>query len=362
LTLVVGVLVCCVAEVRAEPKPPITAKTVTPEQRIEMLSRASVWRPPQSAISKARFGTDSNSKALACRFEVTELSGTARKFDCRDEQGNRLRVKYGGSPEIPSEVASARLLHALGFGADRMTLVEKLRCHGCPSDPFVVLKAVDLTRVDEIYKKLVDYATYTDFEWVAVERRHNGRAIESKDLKGWAFFELQTIESRKGGAPRAHVDALRLLAVFLAHWDNKTDNQRLVCLSELDWPSNRTCRQPFAMLQDLGASFGPRKVDLDGWQQVPIWKDRGRCIVDMQSLPYNGGTFEAAQISEAGRRHLATLLTQLTDRQVSDLFSGARFDRRDESLFGAAVRPAEHWARIFKEKVRQINEGPACPQ
>ena len=29
---------------------------------------------------------------------------------------------------------------------------------------------------------------------------------------------------------RADLDALRLLARVLAHWDNKSENQRLVCL------------------------------------------------------------------------------------------------------------------------------------
>ncbi len=348
--------------VRTQSQSPMSTKVVSPEQRVELLSRATVWQPPRVPISEAHLGSDRDAKSLSCQFEVTELGGTARKFDCRDESGMRLRVKYGGSPEIPSEVAAARLLATLGFGADGMALAEKLRCFGCPKDPFVVMKAVDLTQTDGIYKKFVDYDKFVDFEWVAVERRHSGRAIASKDLSGWSFFELEKIEPAKGGAPRAHVDALRLLAVFLAHWDNKAENQRLVCLSEQDWAEDQSCRKPFAMLQDLGAAFGPRKVDFDGWQQTPVWKDRGRCIVTMESLPYSGSTFQDVQISEAGRRHLATLMTQLTDRQLTDLFSGARFDQRAESLFMPPIKPAADWARVFQDKVRQISEGPRCPR
>ena len=82
------------------------------------------------------------------------------------------------------------------------------------------------------------------------------------------------MDAAKGGAPRAHVDALRLLSVFLAHWDNKSENQRLVCLSEKDWPDGGTCRAPLAMLQDIGAAFGPKKVDLEGWTKAPIWANR----------------------------------------------------------------------------------------
>src|SRR5262245_11345897 len=130
----------------AQSKEPIGAKVVSPAERQDILSRASVWRPPSKPIAQARLdGGGEHLASATCRFEITELSGTARKSDCLDQGGERLRVKYGSSPEIPSEVASARLLRALGFGADPMTLAERLRCYGCPSDPFVVMKAVDLT-------------------------------------------------------------------------------------------------------------------------------------------------------------------------------------------------------------------------
>ena len=63
------------------------------------------------------------------------------------------------------------------------------------------------------------------------------------------------------------------MAVFLAHWDNKSENQRLVCLSEDDSPDGR-CQKPFAMLQDVGSSFGPPKIDLKTWEGSAIWANR----------------------------------------------------------------------------------------
>ncbi len=97
---------------------------------------------------------------------------------------------------------------------------------------------------------------------------------------------------------------LRLLAVLLAHWDNKSENQRLVCLSEADWPDGGKCSRPLAMLQDIGGAFGPRKVDLEEWEKAPIWGDRASCTATMDSLPYQGATFRPVKITEAGRRHL----------------------------------------------------------
>ena len=166
------------------------------------------------------------------------------------------------------------------------------------------------------------------------------------------------MDPSKGGAPRAHVDALRLLAVFLAHWDNKSENQRLVCLSE-SWPEGTHCPEPFLLLQDLGSTFGPKRVDLDGWGASKIWQDRKACMLSMDELPYSGGTFGPTRVSERGRRFLAKLLEQLSDAQLADLFTDARFDKPRNALRGSA--PIAEWVRVFKARVRTISEGPPCP-
>lgn len=340
---------------------PKRAKTVSADERVDALSRAMVWQAP-TPIKKARLAGDVNQpREISCTFLISHLGGTAPKFDCRLPSGQRLRVKYGSSPEVPSEVASSRLLHALGFGADNVMLVDKVRCYGCPAEPFITMKTLGLAGMETLYGKLMDPADYKDFEWAAVETRPYGRAIESDEVEGWAFFELGLIDPSKGGAPRAHVDALRLLAVFLAHWDNKSENQRLVCLSDEDWVDGRPCSRPYAMLQDLGSAWGPRKVDLAKWEQAPIWADRKSCSISMDALPYHGATFTPVKISEAGRKHLGGLLSQLTDLQLDDLFRGARFDH-STGLVGLHASPIHEWVRVFKQKASAITSGPACPQ
>jgi len=371
MTVIAGATALAVAALmtqRGQPADPAVApvkkatKHVSAEERLDALARAQVWRAPKVPVGKARLtAAASQPESISCRFQITDLSGTAQKFDCTLDNGELIRVKYGRTQEIHSEVAASRLLHTLGFGADEVMLVKQVRCYGCPAEPFVTMKAVDLTDSDELYKKLVNYDHYQDFEWVAVEQKHKGRAIGTADVKGWAFFELDAVDAAKGGAPRAHVDALRLLSVFLAHWDNKSENQRLVCLSEKDWPEGGTCRAPLAMLQDVGAAFGPKKVDLEGWTKAPIWADRAQCEASMATLPYEGATFSAVKVTDAGRRHLAGLLGQLSDQQIHDLFAGARFDHADGFVpTGASAIP--EWVAAFKSKVRALSDGPACPQ
>jgi hypothetical protein len=298
---------------------------------------------------------------VTCTFEISQLGGTAPKFDCKTKDGEKLRIKYGRSPEVPSEVASAKLLHTLGFGADNVILVEKVRCYGCPAEPFMTMKTLGFAGAEKLYKKVMDPKDYKDFEWASVERKHYGRPIETQEVEGWAFFELDLIDPKKGGAPRAHVDALRLLAVLLSHWDNKAENQRLVCLSETDWPEGGKCSKPFAMLQDVGSAWGPRKVDLPEWEKAPMWSDRKTCTTSMDHLPYHGATFTPVKISEAGRKHLGNLLTQLSDAQLDALFRSARFDR-PTGFVVQQTTPIAEWVRVFKLKVKQVTDGPACPQ
>jgi hypothetical protein len=341
---------------------PKKAKTVSPEERVDALSRAAVWQQPPP-ISRAKLATNPKQpKMVSCTFEISQLNGTAPKFDCRLENGDRIRVKYGRSPEVPSEVATTRLLHTLGFGADDMTLYEKVRCYGCPSEPFITMKTLGFAGAQELYGKVMNPTSYKDFEWAAIEKKHPGRAIETEDVEGWAFFELDLIDPKKGGAPRAQVDALRLLAVFLAHWDNKSENQRLVCMSEKDWPEGGKCQRPFALMQDVGSSWGPRKVDLAAWSTSPIWNDRATCTTSMDHLPYHGATFKPVKITDAGRRFLGNLLSQLSDQQLRDLFLSARFDQVSGMLGNRTAAPVDEWVKLFKTRVAQIATGPSCPQ
>ncbi len=328
-------------------------------ERADAIARAQVWRTPRTSIGNAVLGADRRAPVMfECQFRFSDHGGTTPKFDCLLPSGQELRVKYGPGGEVPSEAAATRLLDALGFGADTVTLVERLRCYGCPNEPFVTAKIVTATGTEPIYQRVTNEENYEDFEWVAVEQKFAAAPIESDSQKGWAFFELDSIDPSKGGAPRAHVDALRLLAVFLAHWDNKAENQRLVCLSET-WPQGTSCPEPFLLLQDVGSTFGPNRVDLEAWKAAKIWEDRAACKVSMTDLPYGGGTFGPTRVSERGRRFLARLLEQITDAQLTDLFADARFDKPRRLL--QETNPIPSWVRAFKTRVQAISEGPPCP-
>jgi hypothetical protein len=342
------------------------AGPVSARVRAAALERAQVWMAPGTPIDRANLkanppgdGTFEESDVVECRLVIKAMSGTTPKFDCEQKDGDVIRVKYGrGNPELHAEVATTRLLSALGFGADRMYVVGKVRCSGCPLFPFQALRCLAETGLERAcFPRGVNHTGVTEFEHAVIERRLEGRRIESTPDQGWAWYEIDQISASAGGAPRAHVDALKLFAVLIAHWDNKAENQRLICLPGGDLPDGG-CTRPLAMIQDLGASFGPVKVDLHNWRSTGVWTDPRTCAVSMENLPWGGATFPAQRISEEGRLFLLTLLEKLSIRQLEDLFSGARIEHLEG--IGAESRQPRAWAAAFQDKIRQIRDAGPC--
>jgi hypothetical protein len=291
---------------------------------------------------------------LTCRFIAEPPAGTTAKFTCASMDGGVIKVKYGRNPEIHAEAAATRLLTLLGYPADDVRIAPRVRCYGCPHFPFFTMQLLSLVRMPNLIGPHGDDQHFTDFEWAAVERKFRAAAIETDGESGWAWWEL-----KESQAPRAELDALRLLAVFLAHWDNKADNQRLVCLDAVPGVPDRPCAEPVAMIQDLGATFGPYKVNLAGWRSAPIWSDRATCTLSMRSLPFHGGTFPDTQIGEEGRVQLANALLALSDSTIRQVFEGARFGEYYSATDDD--RDLDAWTAVFRRRVDEIATAGPCP-
>jgi hypothetical protein len=335
--------------------------------RDEALAAARVWTPPATPISQANLrdnppgpGGFREDDEVTCRFELKTVGGLTRKFYCVLPSGDAIKVKYGsGNGEVHAEVAATRLLSALGFTTDRMYVVKRVHCAGCPAFPFRALQCFKNIGIKAAcFPGGINYDRVVTFETAAIERRTEGRKIESVSDQGWAWHELNRIDPSRGGSTRAEVDALRLMAVVIAHWDNKAENQRLVCAPGADRPGGG-CSAPLAVVQDVGATFGPLRVDLNNWRKYRVWTDARSCTVSMKSLPYNGATFVDSHISEAGRTLLLGLLEQLTDQQLRDLFERSRITQFDQ--VDAAAGRAASWVEAFREKVAQIRDAGPCP-
>jgi len=288
---------------------------------------------PAGTLSRAR---------VTCQFVPRSPSGTSPKFDCALPDGEVVRVKYGREAEIHAEVAATHLLSALGYAADRVYMVPSLRCYGCPSNPYLVMRALDLLGMQRFRPGaaggfLSDPADYADFEWVAVERKFEGIPIEDHERKGWAWWP-----------------------VFLAHWDNKEENQRLVCVDATPHAADQPCAEPVLMLQDVGATFGPVKANVAQWEATPVWSDRATCTVSMRALPYQGSTFPDARISDAARVRVGRDLASFTDAELRVWLASARLPEFYTAT--ADERDLAVWTRAFRRRVEQILDGGPCPQ
>jgi hypothetical protein len=183
--------------------------------------------------------------------------------------------------------------------------------------------------------------------------------------EGWAFPELDKIGSTSGGATRAQLDALKLLAVFIQHSDSKPGQQEIVCQegrTRKDAKGNETCAEAWLVIKDLGGSFGKAtklnssKMNLEDWDGAGIWKDAKKCVADMpRSFT---GSLEDPVISEAGRRFLATQLARLSNRQIRDLFTVSNVVKRGEEIDGAGGKKrkvtVDDWVRVFVRKRSEI--------
>ncbi len=335
-------------------------------QRDAALAGARVWLAPKVPISSVDFtrnpagpGAFDAAQDVECTFMPKKAGGTTPKFYCRLPDGDTVKVKYGEpNGEIPSEIVATRLLSALGFPTDRMYRVRSVRCRGCPPLPHQALQCLSEGGPEIVCLQGASESRVVAFDHAAIERPFEGRKIESSDDQGWSWYELEKIDPARGGSSLAEVDALRLVAVVITHWDNKAPNQRLVCPDGKDKPDG-SCAQPLAMIQDLGAILGPTRMDLLNWRRVPVWADPRTCHVSMSTLPFNGATFADRRISEAGRQFALKLLRGLSPAQLNSLFESAGVTTF--SHVSTEAHQPQAWTDAFLAKVAAIQEAGPCP-
>lgn len=323
-----------------------------PVVRREALLRARVWTRPAMPVEQADLGQPAvpahdlrRDTTLDCRFVLKSSGGRTPKFSCVRAGGDVLKVKYGrNNPEVFAEVAATRLFAALGFGADTVHVVSRVRCFGCPPFPYPKASVLDALRMDE--------SRVVEFDYATVERRRPGLALGD----GWGFDELDQLDPRQGGATRAERDALRLLAALVGHWDAKPENQRLLC--DESTPAAGPCSDPLAYVHDLGQTFGPKSMELEGWRDRPVWSDARECRLSMKGMPYDGATFGEPRITEEGRALFASLLGELTDGQLRALFTLARFAEYFRNTDEA--KDVGAWVAAFRHRQKQV-EDARCP-
>jgi hypothetical protein len=283
---------------------------------------------------------------VTCTYAAVPKHGATRKFRCTLPSGEVVKVRYGAdNGEVQASVVSTRLLWALGFEADRVYPV-RVTCQGCSPDPWN-----NRGSRQEVH----------DFDPAVIERKPRGHEMRDANGKssGWSWSELDLVDPNVGGAPVEQRDALKLLAAFIQHSDTKREQQRLLCVN--GFSDNGDCKEPFLMLHDVGVTFGRANtsnsdreggVNFEAWSTTPVWKNPAACVAELSKS--RTGTLSNPRISEAGRKFLADLLVQLSDRQIRDLFEVAGVERRADSSGRTSGVPVDNWVAAFESKRDQI--------
>jgi hypothetical protein len=388
----------------APPRPPRTEAA-----RRDAIARSQVWDQAQHDAASAltpeqvRDGpqgehTFAFDQAVTCRFVEPTLDnvvgGNTPKFlcgggttespcpECTVTQ-KELKVKYGegagDNPEIYAEVIGTRLMWLLGFKADSNYPV-RVTCLNCPSDPWGVYRTFrertdgldkdapeHVERANAIARSLGGSRATRAYRHAIIEIKLAASKIkvdgidcrESREASdprcgGFSWNEAAQVNEAAGGAPPAHVDALKLLAAFMTHGDNKPGNQRLVC-PDGKKADDGTCTAPFVMIQDIGAGFGStrffnlsyRKADINAWSGQPLWSDLSACRAKLAS----NHQLKDPVVSEAGRAFLSRLAdpSVLTDEKLRAIFLASRVIEKGDRFEGRAATVAD-WVNVFNRK------------
>lgn len=321
----------------------ITPQSGPAAARLAAIKRAQVWVATDVATmdimaGPAGPGGFAPNATVTCDYREKVMTGRSPKFTCVIPPDDEVKVKFGpDNGEAYAEVAASRLLWALGFGADRVYPVQVI-CRGCPA-------------------RIQGTAIAT------IQRKMPGKDLAAGDVIGWAWPELALLDADAAPERRAERDALTLLAAFMQHTDSKPEQQRLLCVGSAPTAAaGGPCAQTVMMVHDLGLTFGAANrfnrnsvgsTNLKQWAHVDVWKDAKSCVANLKKS--RTGTLDNPVISEPGRRMLADLLVQLTDRQLRDLFTVARFTRRSASADGPPIAPElNDWVAAFKEKRDEV--------
>ena len=289
--------------------------------------QAVMWTDPGDIRARDLFygsGGKDGQPQPPLRFEGEDPNGNSPKFDVKDGRGDKWRVKLGA--EARPETAAARLLWAVGYGANIDYFVEDLRVEGMPQQ---------LWRGNEFIDK-------SGGAFQARLQRKPG-----KNHKAWDWRNNPLHGTRE-------FNGLRVMMALFNNWDLKGENNA-------SYEDPDTHRQIY-YVSDLGASFGTTgKSYSDVGSRGNIGAYRKAkfvakvtptyvsfnfpthpAIYHIFNLPYFihqlRNRWIGRHIPREDVKWIASLLAQLTPDQIHDAFRAAGYNPQQVEDFSAVFQ------------------------
>lgn len=183
---------------------------------------ALIWKNPDDIRSRNLLygsGGEKGQPHLPATFDKEDMKGTSPKFDVRDQDSERWKVKLG--VEAGPETVVSRLLWAVGYFTEEYYFVPDLKVAGLPKD---------LRRGKQFIE---------DGDAKKVRLKRHPRHAEK--LGEWHWRDNPFNGTRE-------FNGLRVIMALVNNWDLKDDNNSLY--------EDKETGTKLYLVTDLGASFG----------------------------------------------------------------------------------------------------------
>jgi len=241
-------------------------------------------------------------------FDKEIMHGTSPKFDVKDAQGVKWRVKLG--QEVQAETAATRLLWAAGYFVDEDYYLPQIKVEGLPK----LHRGREFVTDDGIVRR------------VRLERKEK----EIKKIGNWDWFKNPFVGTKE-------LHGLRVMMSLLNNWDLKDINNSIYAVGG----------ERRYLVSDVGATFGKTgnslgrsKGDLKEYEDSKFIEKDTPAEVDftLHSRPFvltaiNVPNYEkrtkmenvTKHIPPADAKWLGQLLGRLSKEQIRDCFRAAGY-------------------------------------
>ncbi|MGA3091019.1 MAG: hypothetical protein ABSD75_20625 [Terriglobales bacterium] len=314
---------------------PSIAKESTKAKQVTESAEAQaavLWSSPTEIASRDLFygpGGKEHEPHTRFTFLGEDLNGTNPKFDVRDENGVKWRVKLG--PEVRPEIAASRLLWAVGYSANEDYFLSDLRV--------------------EHMQRLKRGQKLVGLNGLIHDVRLKRYVKDDRKVGEWKWQQNPFTGTRE-------FNGLRVMMALLNNWDLKDQNNSI----DEQRSGNDHDRVLQYLVSDLGASFGTTgisfpikdsKGNLRAYAHSKfIQKVNGQHVdFNVPSMPsllrlVNIKGFVARlhlrwigrNIPRADARWMGELLSQLSAQQIRDAFRAAGYSPEQVEQFTEVVR------------------------
>ena len=274
---------------------------------------AVIWRDPGNISTlNLVYGAGGNEHAPdpngTYTFDKEDMNGTSPKFDVKDGQGVKWRIKLGQEPQ--AETAATRLLWAAGYFVDEDYYLPEVKVQALP--------------------KLRRGQNFVSEGGIVHRARLERKEKEIKKIGNWDWFKNPFVGTKE-------FSGLRMMMSLLNNWDLKKINNSIYVVDG----------EQRYLVSDAGATFGKTgnnisrsKSDLKGYEESKFIEKETPAEVDfeMHSRPFLLTAVDVPNYHErtkmenvtkhiprADAKWLGQLLGQLSEEQIRDCFRAAGY-------------------------------------